>query len=419
MKTITLLLDGLGDRTYKCLDHKTPLDYADTPNLDKLAESGQCGMLTPYKYGVSLGTDLAHMLLFGYKMSEYPGRAVIDTIGEGVKLSANQLVMRCSWAHVELEEDNKYLLKSRFTKDLSDHEIENFCQDLSCCIDGVDFKVIHSYDSHGFVVMTGDNISDAVSDSDPFYVDQYLMAVEPFETEATDAIRTAGLINEFINRSYSVLNKNAINARRKKEGLELANILLTKWAGSMTRVESFESRTGMKGLFLGKSKMLHGLADYLDMDYWTYDNFQQGVKTALECDYDYVHLHTKDTDEASHKKDPLEKVRVLETLDKQIKDLLEFEGFLVVTADHSTPCSGQMIHSGESVPIMGVGEYIRRDRVNRFSELDCSGGSLHLTGETFMYWIHNCTDRGNLCHLRSGNKWRNYKPKYVKPLIKV
>ena len=33
MKTITLLLDGAGDRSYEVLSHKTPLEYANTPNL--------------------------------------------------------------------------------------------------------------------------------------------------------------------------------------------------------------------------------------------------------------------------------------------------------------------------------------------------------------------------------------------------
>lgn len=36
---------------------------------------------------------------------------------------------------------------------------------------------------------------------------------------------------------------------------------------------------------------------------------------------------------------------------------------IVVTADHSTPSAGQLIHSGEPVPLLFHGEGVRRDSV--------------------------------------------------------
>lgn len=114
MKTITLLLDGVGDRSYEVLGGKTPLQYANTPNLDKLAVTSQCGLMMPHKLGCSLGTDLAHFLLFGYEMKEYPGRAVIDAIGEKHNLDKDTLVLRTSFATVEKKDG--YYLKNRFTK---------------------------------------------------------------------------------------------------------------------------------------------------------------------------------------------------------------------------------------------------------------------------------------------------------------
>ena len=44
MKIILILLDGLGDRSYKVLDDLTPLQAASTPNLDRLAYLGSNGL---------------------------------------------------------------------------------------------------------------------------------------------------------------------------------------------------------------------------------------------------------------------------------------------------------------------------------------------------------------------------------------
>ncbi|MBN2898469.1 MAG: 2,3-bisphosphoglycerate-independent phosphoglycerate mutase [Clostridia bacterium] len=414
MKTITVLLDGAGDRSYEVLGWQTPLQYARTPNLDRLAGESQCGLMTPYKLGCSLGTDLAHLLLFGYDMAEYPGRAVIDGLGEALTMSADCLILRASLADVKKSEG--YFLNSRFSKDLSDEEIRVLCGNLKMKIGAYDFEFIHSYDSHGFIVVKGEGLSSAISDSDPFYNGQYVMAVEAFETDSERAHATAELVNAYLRKTYDVLNDHPINVRRKAAGKELGNMVLSKWAGMTRSVEDFYHRTGMKGLLIGQSKLLSGIAEYIDMAYHKYSDFESGVEEALCTDADYVHLHTKDPDTASHHKDPLEKVAALEAIDKMLTPLMDFEGLLIVTADHSTPCSGHMIHSGETVPFMARGTFIRRDDVSEFNEIACAKGSVTLSAGEFMYYIQNATDCGALYHLRAGRSWHNYRIREVHKL---
>lgn len=415
MKTITLLLDGASDRSYEALGFKTPLQYAKTPNLDKIASVSQCGLMTNYKEGISLGTDLAHMILFGYNVDEYPSRSVIDAIGEKVELKEDDIVIRCSFSDVKKE--NGYLINSRFTHALSDDEINGVSDLLECDIDDYHFKYIHSYDSHGLIVVSGENLSDLVSDSDPFYINQYVMKVEPFENETQEAVKTSNAINKYIRRSYDILNGHEMNIKRKSEDKQVANMILTKWVGKYIKIEQFSERNGLEGLLLGNSKLLQGLSKYIEMDYKEYDTFEEAVMLALHADYDYVHLHTKTPDSASHKKNPMLKVKVLEEIDKVIGALMNFEGLLIVTSDHSTPCSGKMIHSGESVAFMAKGEFIRRDDITSFDEISCSNGSIYLKGEDFMNYIINGTDRGALFHLRQGSIKRNFILKNVNKLL--
>ena len=53
-KCILILLDGLGDRAYVNLGHKTPLQAAETPNFDRLARLGSNGLFHGKRQGLAL-----------------------------------------------------------------------------------------------------------------------------------------------------------------------------------------------------------------------------------------------------------------------------------------------------------------------------------------------------------------------------
>jgi 2,3-bisphosphoglycerate-independent phosphoglycerate mutase len=406
MKAITLLLDGVGDRTYEALGHQTPLQYAKTPNLDRLASKGQCGLMIPLSIGASLGTDLAHFILFNYSLKEYPTRTIIDAYGEKISFNKDDLLLRSSFALVDKKDDG-YYIKERFIEKQNEKVISELLSVFNRKKKGYDFEVIHSYDSHCFLKISGSSLSASVSDSDPFYPNQYVMKVEPFASQTIESQETADIINEYLKENYDLLSQKDLPC----------NFLLTKWAGIDKDIEPFKSKTGMSGLILGKSKLLEGIATLTNMAYKTYDSFAEAIEKALEAEQDYVHLHTKKTDTASHSKNVFEKVRVIEAIDKELKPLLTFDGLLIVTADHSTPCAGEMIHSGESVPFMAIGGYIRRDLVKKFNEIDCSLGSVQLRGNEFIDYINNARDEGKLYHLRAGKKHRNFIKRDINKLV--
>jgi len=406
MKVITLLLDGVGDRTYEVLDHQTPLQYAKTPNLDKLAKKAQCGLMTPLSIGASLGTDLAHFILFNYSLEEYPTRTIIDAYGENINFKTQDLLLRASFAKVDKKDDG-YYIRERFIEKQNKKNIAELINIFNREKNGYTFEVLHSYDSHCFLKISGSHLSASVSDSDPFYSDQYVMKVEPFESETIESRETAGLINDYLKENYDLLSRKNLSC----------NFLLTKWAGKDKVVEPFKSKTGMSGLMLGQSKLLEGIATLTNMKYEAYTKFNDAVEKALKAKEDYVHLHTKKTDTASHSKNVHEKVKVIEAIDKMLEPLLVFDGLLIVTADHSTPCAGDMIHSGETVPFMAIGGYIRRDKVKKFNEIDCSLGSIQLKGSEFIDYINNARDQGKLYHLRSGKKHSNFIKKEVNKLV--
>ena len=65
MKGIFVIIDGLGDLPNKRLEGKTPLEAAQTPNLDFLAARGILGYMYPVKPNFIPESDEAIVSIFG------------------------------------------------------------------------------------------------------------------------------------------------------------------------------------------------------------------------------------------------------------------------------------------------------------------------------------------------------------------
>jgi 2,3-bisphosphoglycerate-independent phosphoglycerate mutase len=96
-KIILILLDGLGDRSYPILNHQTPLQAANTPNLDRLATMGGNGLFHASAIGQCLPSEMAHYLLFGYDAKHFPGRGLLEAVGFGVPFDEGDVL---SLAHL-------------------------------------------------------------------------------------------------------------------------------------------------------------------------------------------------------------------------------------------------------------------------------------------------------------------------------
>src|SRR6056297_377091 len=102
-KCILILLDGLGDRSYAQLGGKTPLQAAHTPTLDKLAADGASGLYHPAAQGMALPSENAHFSLFGYDMTDFPGRGALEALGGGVRLSSADVALLAHFAGLSVQ----------------------------------------------------------------------------------------------------------------------------------------------------------------------------------------------------------------------------------------------------------------------------------------------------------------------------
>jgi len=90
-KIIVAIADGVGDRPNVELGGLTPLQYAKTPHLDKLAKEGMTGIMDLISPGITVGTDMGHLILFGNPSVNYPGRGPMEAAGVGTLGTADAL----------------------------------------------------------------------------------------------------------------------------------------------------------------------------------------------------------------------------------------------------------------------------------------------------------------------------------------
>ena len=76
----------MADEPIEALGGKTPMQYADTPYMDKLAEMGVTGRMKTVADGFHPGREVANMAVLGYDLpTVYEGRGVLEaaSIGNG------------------------------------------------------------------------------------------------------------------------------------------------------------------------------------------------------------------------------------------------------------------------------------------------------------------------------------------------
>jgi len=428
---ILVVLDGLGDHGHAMLQGRTPLMAAHTPNLDRLAALGMNGLYHASLQGVALPSEIAHFLMFGYELADFPGRGYLEALGANLSVTDDDVALLGRLFCVQEEAGQLILTVEDPQVDTAtclalQREIQHFQAH------GVDVEFIPTKGIQGLVRLRGP-VSPDITDSNPIQEGRPLMQVLPLAgREADPAVQqTCRALNDYLLWTHRILSQHPLNRRRQDRGLPPLNAVGLQRPGRYKPILSFADKWGLQPLALATGPLYRGLSQYLGMTLLPVTdsaNPEVDLRERLElarglADFDFVYIHTKAPDVAAHTKDPHHKQRVIAQLDRAFAFALRAIApdpnlLLVITADHSTNSAGAMIHSGETVPLTMVGAFTRRDGVSRFDEVSCAGGALGLVrGAELMYLILNFLDRGKLFGLRDAPVDQPYTPGPATPLL--
>src|SRR5436305_7756073 len=97
MKYAIIIPDGAADEPLAELGGKTPIEAANTPNMDRVAREGRQGLARTVPDGFESGSDVATMCLLGYDPAMYhTGRAPLEAAAQHIPLSRSDWVFRCN-----------------------------------------------------------------------------------------------------------------------------------------------------------------------------------------------------------------------------------------------------------------------------------------------------------------------------------
>lgn len=396
-KIMLVVLDGLGDRPNDVFNGRTSLQAAFRPNMNFLARTGITGLMDSVSPGTVAGSDTSHLSLLGYDPREvYTGRGPFEAMGLGIEVRAGDIAFRANFATVDetgTVSDRRAGRNPTGTDELS--------RSLSMKIDDVEFIVKQGVEHRAALVLRGPGLSPDVTDSDP-----HVVGKKPAEIAKLNegAEKTADILNRYLETARKVLSDSPVNRERKASGIPVANELLLRGAGLVPKLQPFPGKHGLKGACVAGIPLITGIASLAGLDIHRYSkgtgtldsDFEGKTELALSLldDYDFVMINIKAPDIAGHDRNPVEKKKALERIDKafgQFKRHLEHT-VIAITGDHSTPCSAGE-HSGDPLPVLFNTSGIRKDAVSRYDEVSCSGGALRITSEDIMPLLMTLSDR--------------------------
>lgn len=359
MKYLVLIGDGMSDLPVKELKGKTPLEVAKTPNMDFLAQHGDCGWTLNVPPGLPPGSDVAAVSIFGYDPRKcYTGRGPLEAASLGVKLKKGEVAFRLNLVTVK---DGKM---DDFTSGhISTEEAREMIATLDKKLGSKDVKFFPglSY-RHLLILKAQEKGIEKCSCTPPHditgkMIDAYLPKGAGSE-----------LLKHLMKESIMPLFEHPVNIKRIKKGLKPASMIWLWGQGAAPEMKSFKQQYKKSAAVITAVHLLKGLGKILGMEVinvpgatgFLDTNYVGKAEYALKAlkKRDVVFVHVEAPDEAGHMGDLKGKIKAIEDFDRKVVGTIlrevrgsRYEVRILVLPDHPTPIS-KMTHTSDPVPFV-------------------------------------------------------------------
>ena len=379
MKYLIVLGDGMADKNIPELDNRTPLDYADTPAMDKYSKLSEIGMVRTVPEGMAPGSDTANLSVLGYNPREYyTGRSPLEALSIGVDMKPTDVALRCNIVTVSTD-DLPYEEKTIIDHSSSEISTEDAAVLLEAVRKELETDIYKFYVGTSYRHLTIWDKGEVVELTPPHDVLGQVIGQYLPKTEA---------LREMMKKSYDILSNHPINVERMKKGLNPANSIWFWGAGTRPALAPFVEKTGHTGAMISAVDLLKGIAVGADMKVVEVEGANGGLDTnyegkadaaveaLLKDDLDFAYIHLEAPDEMGHQGLLKEKIRSIEYLDRRliapVKRAMEDAGEdfrMLVLPDHPTPIRLRT-HTGDPVPYVLYDSTRQRKSIQKYTEAE-------------------------------------------------
>jgi 2,3-bisphosphoglycerate-independent phosphoglycerate mutase len=384
MKYVILLGDGMNDDPVEALRGKTPLEFARTPNMDRMAAEGTLGLIDTIPAGLKPGSDVANLSVLGYDpLKCYAGRGPLEAANMGVKMGTDDIAFRCNLVTLGPELDP--VMEDFTAGHISSEEAAIVIADLDRTIGNDSFQF---YPGVGYRhLMVWRNGRGTLETTPPHDI----------TGKATGAYLPIGEgeaeINGLMQRSRDVLKNHRVSQSRLDAGKKPPTSIWLWGQGRAPRMVPLSDRYGFRGGVISAVDLLNGIGVYAGLRVirvpgatgYTDTNYIGKAEAALAAlkEMDFVFVHVEAPDEMGHEGNLEGKIRAIEDFDEKVvgtvlKGIGTFADYRVMAlSDHPTPLKIRT-HAGDpsAFAVLSSSAHENMKRGFSFHEKDARAGGI-------------------------------------------
>ena len=357
MKHIILIGDGMADYPVQELGGRTPLEAANIPNMDLMAQKGRLGLVKTIPEGFSPGSDIANLSILGYDPRKYyTGRAPLEAASMGLKLGTDDVAFRCNLVTLSIKDDEIYM-DDFSAGHISTEEAKALISEIDKKLGSTDIRFYPgvSY-RHLMVWKKGHERPDTTP---PHDISGRAIACHMPKGEGKERII------ELMDEAKMLLKDHPINKKRVAHAGKPANAIWLWGQGKAPTMPTLFETYGVSGAVISAVDLIKGIGIYAGLDVvnvpgatgYLDTNYRGKADYALREleEKDLVYLHVEAPDEAAHSGDLKDKIEAIERFDRDVVGTIldgmdRFGDYgILVLPDHATPLT-VMSHTTDPVP---------------------------------------------------------------------
>lgn len=350
MRSLLVIIDGLGDDHIPALNGLTPFQYAEHKNIDTLIKLGTYSEVSICENDFIPESLSCILRLLGVQQRDFPtNRAYLELLAHGRDISEYEMVLRCNL--VSIDKDNT--LVSFNGQGLS---AESMAEAAKACDEfwqGIEFMHLSMY--RNLLIL----------DKDRRILDNCIIS-PPHESMGKNVDLLLGELKQ-----QSLLLKHFIEGTAKR--LERFNhddirYMLYPWGPSERKtLPGFQALHGLKGAAICEAEIVRGIAKGLHLTAAKIAGVTADIDTDIAAkatatlnmlkEHDFVLTHFNGADEAAHRYDYQSKAEFISAIDEEflekIINNIQEPLRIVICGDHVTSSINGK-HNKNAVPVVAA-----------------------------------------------------------------